>query len=72
MVGILSIAAKFDCEKELADLVTNQVAKNQIPSLDKLRQCFSGKAINIPTIDIKQHELKTYDDLLLTKEVKDA
>ena len=72
MVGILSIAAKFDCEKKLSDLVTKQVAKNQIPNLDKLRQYFSGRVINVPTIDVEQHELKSYDDLLLIQEVKDA
>ena len=72
MVGILSIAAKFDCEKKLSDLVTKQVAKNQIPNLDKLRQYFSGRVINVPTIDVEQHELKGYDDLLLIQEVKDA
>jgi transposase InsO family protein len=73
IVGLLSIAAKFDCEKLLGEVVLAQIEKNQRPNLEKLREKFSkGESLKPPEIQIEQHSLSSYDELLKTSEVNHA
>ena len=71
IVGILSIAAKFDCEKELGDFVLAQIEKNIVPNLEDLRRRFTTSDSKRPEVKITQHSLSSYDELLVN-EVPDA
>jgi hypothetical protein len=72
MVGILSVAAKFNCEKELGNLVLKQLINDEILNIEKLRQRFSKNINKTPQIEVNQHSLDSYDDLLVNKEVTHA
>lgn len=66
MVGILKLAADYDCELALGEFVLSALSKGQIPSLSLLQirfQSCSNKPL-LPSIGVTQHSLQTYDHLL--------
>jgi hypothetical protein len=71
IVGLLSIAAKYDCETALSTLVINQIEKNIRPNLDELDAIFCGEKEKriITDVEIIQHNLDSYDDLLMVRGV---
>ncbi len=68
IVGLLSIAAKYDCEDKLSNIVCKQIEKNIVPDLNKLEAIFSKerKKHALEDIQVKQHELCDYDELLVS------
>ena len=67
IVGLLSIAAKHDCETALSTLVIDQIGKNIRPNLDELEARFCGQKEKriIVDVEVTQHNLNDYDDLLM-------
>ena len=69
MIGILYLAAKQDCKQSLGELVLSMLNNLEIPSLINLNKHF-GLEINVtcPVIELKQHELIHYDQLIQSQE----
>jgi hypothetical protein len=67
IVGLLSIAAKHDCEEILSEVVCSQIEKNTLPNLDKLKIRFGEKNKHkvLVDVEVRQHKLCDYDDLLI-------
>ncbi len=67
IVGLLSIAAKYNCEEALSNIVCAQIEKNITPDLDKVKAIFCNGAQKKVLIDVEiiQHKLCDYDDLLV-------
>lgn len=70
IVGILSLAARADCEQALGAYLQAQIAKDKFPSLHQLQQRFDPKASSELTDALKggcvQHALNAYDVLMPT------
>jgi transposase InsO family protein len=64
MVGILFLAAKFDCEKEMGEKIISTISLENIPNIEELKRQFGRQAIIHDGLSIKQHTLHSYDDLL--------
>ncbi len=67
IVTCLHMAAKHDCETELADFVLKSIERSKLVALSELRNRFGDPAQELPDISITQHNLSGYDELLLTK-----
>ena len=67
IVGLLSIAAKYDCESALSGIVIDQIEKNITPNLDALEAIFCKEKENraIADVEVIQHNIGDYDDLLM-------
>lgn len=62
IVGLLKLAADYNCEKELGEKVLKILKKGVIPSLGDLqRQYEIPPAIELPSLSIQQHPLALYD-----------
>ncbi len=73
MVGILYIAAQADCEKELGEVITEQLLAGVIPSLSDLRKRFGVTTTSsCPVVSINQHTLESYNQLIPGQEVRHA
>ena len=70
IVGILSLAARADCEQSLGAYLLQQMAKDKLPSLHQLEQRFDPNARSaLPDClgkDCVQHDLSAYDTLMPT------
>lgn len=67
MVGILKLAADYDCEKELGEFVLSSVKRGKVPCLGSLQaryQLYGTSPSLPPCVDIRQHSLREYDHLL--------
>lgn len=64
IVGILSLASRADCEKELGDYIVAKLADNHVPALHELQKRFETKAVTIPDIDVMVVSGQEYDILL--------
>ena len=64
MVGLLSIAAKEDCVEELGEVVINQISSKRKLCLKELQDRFITKEETIPSINVSQHPLSIYNDLI--------
>ncbi len=62
IVGLLKLAADYNCEKELGEKVLKILKKGVIPSLGDLqRQYEVPPKIELPSLSIQQHPLSLYD-----------
>ncbi|MEE8289669.1 MAG: IS21 family transposase [Nitrosomonadaceae bacterium] len=64
IVGLLDLAAKYNCEAELANTVLEQIAQGKTLSLSGLKQSYSHSEVTVPNIIVRQHDLSSYDNLL--------
>jgi hypothetical protein len=65
MVGLLKLAADYDCEQELGEKVLKMLRKGVIPSLgDLARQYAVPLKRRLPFQSIPQHSLAAYNQLL--------
>jgi hypothetical protein len=72
IVGILSLAARADCEQALGAYLQQQIAKDNLPSLYQLEQRFDPNTSNALPDNLEggcaQHHLSTYDLLMPTSQ----
>jgi hypothetical protein len=66
MVGILALAHRADCEKQLGEYLQLMISTQSLPSLHKLRQKFEHREQTVPVIHVKQPPVSSYDALLIT------
>jgi len=69
IVGILSLAARADCEQSLGSYLEQQLAKGKLPSLHQLEQQFNPNRrheTNSQEEGCSQHPLSSYDVLMPT------
>lgn len=64
IVGILALAHRADCEKELGDYLQSMMDKQTIPSLLDLQRKFDKQQSNIPNVAVKQQPVAVYNSLL--------
>jgi len=64
IVGLLGLAAKHNCEAELASTVLLQIAQGKMLSLSHLKQSYSRSEVTVPNVIVRQHNLSSYDNLL--------
>ncbi|MDH3326306.1 MAG: IS21 family transposase [Gammaproteobacteria bacterium] len=64
IVGILALAHRADCEKQLGDYLQTLMSKQELPSLYALQQRFEKREANIPTVKVKQPPAASYNVLL--------
>ena len=71
IVGILQLAAETGKEKEIGLYAKAIILANKIPYLELLRKHFKEQRHNQNVIDLKveQHDLKSYNSLLSSKEI---
>lgn len=68
IVKLLHIAATSDCQVELENHLLSLIKKSQPIIVSKLQEKFLPKNIKIiPSIEITQHKLKQYNELLKSK-----
>ena len=65
MVGILALACRADCEKQLGDHLNEMMLRQEIPELYKLQQKFEKRKKSLPHVEIKQPLSESYDVLLV-------
>lgn len=65
MVGILALAHRADCEKQLGNYLRNQMDKRSIPSLLTLQQRFETREQSVPLVEVTQPPAASYDVLLM-------
>jgi len=64
IVGLLYLAAEADCEKRLADHVLDLIKSSLPIDLKKIQEFYMPKKAEIPPVQVEQHTLKDYDDLV--------
>ena len=64
MVGILALAHRADCEKQLGDYLQNMMIRQTVPSLFDLQRKFDKEQKNIPNVAVKQPPVASYNVLL--------
>lgn len=71
MTGVLYLAASCDCEVELAQAILAKIEQGVSLSLSSLQAKFaeSKDAPTVPVVNVVQHSLQQYDELLIPKEV---
>ncbi len=69
IVGLLYLAATEDCEKKLAQTVLEMIDKHKPLVLSQLQSKFKQPSELPPDINIEQHKLQHYNDLINHQEV---
>jgi hypothetical protein len=64
IVGLLAIAAKYDCEAALAATVLRAIANAEILSLAIFQQPYTSGLSTTPLVTVRQHSLASYNELL--------
>ncbi|MES0446989.1 MAG: IS21 family transposase [Desulfobacterales bacterium] len=64
IVGILALAHRADCEKQLGDYLQTLMSKQELPSLYALQQRFEKRESTIPAVKVKQPPVASYNVLL--------
>ncbi len=64
MVGILSLAYRADCERQLGEYLQELMAGSTLPSLIELQNKFESRDQSIPEIQVNQPPASEYDSLL--------
>ncbi len=64
IVGILSLAHRFDCEDALGDDLITRKQENRMPTLYELQERFGKKSAFIPAVRVKAVSVSDYDTLL--------
>ena len=68
MVGLLKLAAEYDCETEVGEKVLKLLKKDIVPSLGDLQRRYeSPSKRELPGLFIPQHSLASYNQLLSAK-----
>lgn len=63
MVGVLALAARYDCEQALGQQLVATLARGEVPALKTLQAQFLP-AQHPPPLNACQHALADYDQLL--------
>jgi hypothetical protein len=71
ITGVLHLAATHDCEAKLAQLILMDIAKGRALSLSALQATFAENkdTRTLPIVNVVQHALHQYDELLTPMEV---
>lgn len=74
IVGILQLCSETNKEQEIAAYVKEIIAANNLPYLELLRKQFkpSGSVVQFLEMKVEQHNLKSYNALLITEGVNHA
>ena len=73
MVGLLHLAATYDCEKALGEMVLKTISKNRRLSLDAFEKKFCQKQVlKVPKVQIIQHELIHYNQFIPQSQTGDC
>ncbi len=64
IVGLLDLAARYNCEAVLASTVLEQIVQGKTLSLSSLKQAYSRNEAIVPDVIVRQHDLSSYDNLL--------
>lgn len=64
VVGLLLLAAQYDCEHALGEETLLQINEGKTPSLARLQHQFGRKPTTMPANNIIQHHLSHYDELI--------
>lgn len=64
MVRVLHLASKHDNEMRLGRFITNQLNAGRLPSLFDCQERFTNRAVDVPKLNVMQHELSQYNQLL--------
>lgn len=64
MVGILALAHRADCEKQLGEHLQIMMSNQSLPSLHELRRRFEHGEQTVPAIHVNQPPAASYDALL--------
>jgi hypothetical protein len=72
ITGVLHLAATHDCEVELAQTILANIELGASLSLSSLQAKFSKNKDKLtqPVVNVVQHALHQYDELLTSKEVR--
>jgi len=65
IVGILALAQRADCEKQLGEHLQTMMSNQSLPSLHELQLKFDHREQTVPVIHVKQPLAASYDSLLL-------
>ena len=64
MVGVLTLAARADCEKALGEYLMQRAKQHELPGVCTLEKRFAGKSRPHPSVEVEQHALNDYEALL--------
>jgi hypothetical protein len=64
MVGVLALAADYDCEAALGAYLLQALEREDLPTLVELQRRFGRPPQAIPPQQVQQHRLQDYDQLL--------
>lgn len=64
MVDLLALAHERGCEAELAAVLANDLAANQLPDMAVLREQFAPNPAVLPEVAVILAPLSNYEDLL--------
>jgi len=64
MVGILALAHRADCEKQLGEYLQKLMSSSTLPSLLDLQNKFESREQGVPNIQVNQPPVSDYDSLL--------
>jgi hypothetical protein len=65
MVGILALAHRADCEKQLGGYLRDLMNNQALPSLHTLQQRFDTREQTVPLVEVEQPPAASYDVLLV-------
>ena len=69
IVGVLRLACDYDCERELIDSLEVMIAQDSLPDLKVLQASFLPQD-EVPDVEIDQHVLSDYDNLLAANDTQ--
>src|SRR5690625_5100389 len=64
IVRLLYIAKQGECERQLERFVTQGILDGKLPSMRQCEQMFLPAVANIPEINVMQHSLQAYGELI--------
>jgi len=64
IVKLLYIAKQGECERQLERFVTRGISDGKLPSMRQCEQMFLPAVANIPEINVAQHSLQAYGELM--------
>jgi hypothetical protein len=64
MVDLLALAHDRGCEAELASILADDLAANQLPDMTALRERFAPNPATLPEVTVRLAPLSDYEELL--------
>jgi hypothetical protein len=64
IVGVLHLAAKNNCEEELAQIIVASIKCGKLIKLNELQDKFNTRSTVVPHIAVSQHVLESYNKLI--------